>query len=116
MHTCPGLFSWRIRREAEPWRLRSIRVRPVRPPRDRESAELVRREQDAVHQIGALYGLLAEHIAQPADEQDARIIGNLQSRIDRLRNARTVLVKTIGVRFPEYAALVNPESPGLETA
>tara|TARA_B100000315_G_scaffold144613_1_gene133531 strand:- start:2360 stop:5695 length:3336 start_codon:yes stop_codon:yes gene_type:complete len=84
--------------------------------KDRESAELVRREQDAVHQIGALYGLLAEHIAQPADEQDARIIGNLQSRIDRLRNARTVLVKTIGVRFPEYAALVNPESPGLETA
>ena len=84
--------------------------------KDRESVELVRREQDAVHQIGALYGLLAEHIAQPTDERDARIIGNLQSRIDRLRNARAILVKTIEARFPEYAALVNPEAPDLETA
>ena len=83
---------------------------------DRESVELVRREQDAVHQISALYGLLAEHIAQPVDEQDGRIIDSLQRRIDRLRGARTVLVKTIDERFPEYAALVNPESPGLETA
>ena len=83
--------------------------------KDQESVELVRREQDAVHQIGALYRLLAEHIAQPADEQDARIIGSLQTRIDRLRNARAVLVKSIGARFPEYAALVNPESPDLET-
>ena len=83
---------------------------------DRESVELVRREQDAVHQISALYGLLAEHIAQPAGEQDARIIDNLQRRIDRLRGARAVLAKTIGERFPEYVALVNPESPSLETA
>lgn len=84
--------------------------------KDPGAAELMRREQDAVHQIGALYGLLSDHMTQAADEQDPKVIQDLRVRIDQLRGARAALMEAIEAKLPEYAALVNPKAPDLETA
>ena len=83
---------------------------------DSESADLIRREQDAVLQIGALYGLLSDHMAQAVDEQDPQVLQDLKVRIDRLRGARAALMEVIEAKLPDYAALVNPKAPDLETA
>ncbi|MEE8099966.1 MAG: CHAT domain-containing tetratricopeptide repeat protein, partial [Hyphomicrobium sp.] len=73
--------------------------------RDPALADLARREQDALTQIGALYGLLSNALAT----QNPAVIQELRTRIDELRGARAALMKEIETRFPAYAQLINPK-------
>ncbi|MDA1324589.1 MAG: CHAT domain-containing protein [Proteobacteria bacterium] len=77
--------------------------------RDPNLADIARREQDALKQIGALNGLYAEAVSVPTDQQDRPAISDLKKRIDSLRDARAALMKEIEKRFPDYAALINPK-------
>ena len=78
--------------------------------RDPSLADLARREQDALRQIGALNGLLANVMARPADQRpDTSAIEDLRTRVDRLRGARAALMEEIEARFPDYAELINPK-------
>ena len=72
-------------------------------------ADLVRREQDAQKQIAALYGLVANLVSLPTDEQNPKVVNNLRTRIDQLRGARAALMEEIDGRFPDYAELINPK-------
>ncbi|MEE8296992.1 MAG: CHAT domain-containing protein, partial [Hyphomicrobium sp.] len=74
-------------------------------------ADLVRREQDTVKQIGGLYGSLARNLSLPSAERDAAGIEATRKRIDEFRAARATLMEAIEVRSPEYAALINPKAP-----
>ena len=76
--------------------------------RDPDLADLARREQDAVKQISALNGLLADAVSVPLDQQDSKAGEALRARIDSLRAARAALAEEIGRRFPDYTALINP--------
>jgi len=84
--------------------------------KDTGLADLARREQDALAQIGALNGLLSNVLSAPSDQQNPRAIENLRSRIDRLRSARAALMKEIDARFPDYANLVDPKPMSIEEA
>ena len=77
--------------------------------RDPDLARLVRREQDVQRQIAALYGLIADHINPPPDEQNSDIMHRLRERIDERRDERARLAEEIETRFPNYAELVNPK-------
>ncbi len=76
--------------------------------KDPDLAEMARREQDAIKQIGALNGLLANAVSVPPNQQDPKAIEALRIRIDSLRAARAALADEIGRRFPDYNALINP--------
>jgi CHAT domain-containing protein len=71
-------------------------------------ADLVRREQDAAKQIGALYGLLTNASSLPTAEQDPRVIADLQARITALQEARRALNDQVARDFPAYDRLINP--------
>jgi len=72
-------------------------------------ADIVRREQDVRKQISALFGVLANSVSVPDNQQDKAAINSLRARIDRLRRARAVFAEEIEEKFPEYANLVNPK-------
>jgi CHAT domain-containing protein len=80
-----------------------------------ELAELARREQDTQKQVAALYGALATAVSRSGDQQNRKLIDGLRITIDQLRGARAALMGEIEARFPEYARLVNPQPPSLET-
>jgi CHAT domain-containing protein len=84
--------------------------------RDPQLADLVRREQDARRQIGALYGLFNGHVSLPAEQRDPAVLTQLQSSIDKLREARAVLAEEIERRFPDYADLIDPRPATVEQA
>ncbi|MGH7276828.1 MAG: CHAT domain-containing protein, partial [Candidatus Rokuibacteriota bacterium] len=75
-------------------------------------ADLARREQDALKQLGALYGLLTA----TSDGSDSGVVTDLRGRIDALQRARQTLVQQIEKEFPTYAQLVNPRPITLEQA
>ena len=80
------------------------------------AADLVRREQDARKQINALYGLLANLLSQPNDQQDPKVVADLRSRIDTLRRALETLTIQIEKDFPAYAELINPKPVTVDRA
>lgn len=82
--------------------------------RDPKLAEVARREQDAVKQIGALYGALSQQMSLVAEERDERAIRVLRKRIDGLTATGSKLMEEIERHSPEYAALLNPRAPGYE--
>lgn len=73
-----------------------------------ELAELVRREQDAVKQIGALSALLTNLLGRPTQEQDPKSITSLATQIDKLRRARETLRRQTEREYPAYSQLTNP--------
>jgi CHAT domain-containing protein len=79
-------------------------------------AELVRKEQDAKKQIGALHGLLANLLTAPTDQQDPKVMASLRAQIDALRRAREALSEQIAKEFPAYAQLLNPPPATVEQA
>jgi len=81
-----------------------------------ELAVLVRSEQDTRKQISALFGLLANVLSAPSDQQDLAATKALRTRIDDLRNARSALIEEIEKRFPDYAALINPKPATVDGA
>jgi CHAT domain-containing protein/tetratricopeptide (TPR) repeat protein len=83
---------------------------------DVELARLVRLEQDAVKQIGALYGLLARAVSETTYRPSEAALEELRVRIDTLRDARAAFAEAIEARFPEYVALMNPKPAAIAAA
>jgi CHAT domain-containing protein len=71
-------------------------------------SDLVRRSQDAEHQISALNATLAQALSVADDQQDAASIHALRVQIDQLRGARATLREEIEKRFPDYVNLIDP--------
>ena len=71
-------------------------------------ADLVRRKQDAEHQIEALYGLLNNALS---GDPGAKVAAGLRTKIENLESARNALDREIRAGFPDYAALINPPPP-----
>jgi CHAT domain-containing protein/tetratricopeptide (TPR) repeat protein len=82
---------------------------------DQALGDLARREQDLEKQIGAQLGLLNNVLSSPPEQRDNAAVAGLQRQIDELRashaQARTILLE----RFPEYAALLEPKPPTIDT-
>jgi len=76
-------------------------------------AELIRKEQDARKQIGALDGVLVNALTH---QQDPKAVTALQSQIDTLRRARESLAAQITKEFPAYAQLIDPAPATLNQA
>ena len=76
---------------------------------NKELSDLIRREQDARKQIGALFALQANILSSPANQQDPAALTRLRTRIDNLRTARATIAQEIEKRFPLYAELINPK-------
>lgn len=82
--------------------------------KDPALADLARREQDAITQIGALNGLLSNVMSAPPNEQKPEVIEDLRSRIGRLQAARVALMKEIETHFPDYANLIDPKPVSID--
>jgi CHAT domain-containing protein len=82
--------------------------------RDPALAELVRKEQDARSQVNALFALIANIQAAPADQRDDKAVAGLRAQIDGLRGARAKLREEIEKRFPDYANLIDPRPVSLD--
>lgn len=79
-------------------------------------ANLIRREQDARHQIAAMQGMLTNAISAPPDQQDRKALTSLRTSIDQLRDARAAIREEIGRRFPDYIDLIDPRPATLDQA
>lgn len=84
--------------------------------RDPALADLVRREQDARSQINALFALIANIQAAPADQRDDKAAAALRAQVDQMRGSRAKLREEIEKRFPDYANLIDPKPVTLEQA
>ncbi len=82
--------------------------------KDPRLADLVRREQDAQNQVSALYGMLANALSVPTDQQNPEAIRSLRYKIDKLDAARSALRLQIEREFPDYAQLLNPKLASVE--
>jgi CHAT domain-containing protein len=76
--------------------------------RDPQMADLVRREQDVIKQIGGLEEMLSNHLSAPPDQQYPEVVADLRKRLERLREAQRVLRKEVEQQFPKYAEFTNP--------
>ena len=84
--------------------------------RDPALADLVRREQDARAQINALFALIANIQAAPADQRDDKAAAALRAQVDQMRGNRAKLREEIERRFPNYANLIDPKPVTLDQA
>ena len=75
-------------------------------------ATLVRSEQDTQKRISALYSSQIRALSAGR----VKLAGDLRARADRLRAARAALTQEIKVRFPDYAALIEPKPPTVDVA
>ena len=76
--------------------------------RDPALAELVRQEQDALREIGALFGLLTSLLSVPAEQRDEDVAVNLREAIDALRGKRATFREKLEKEFPDYVRLIDP--------
>lgn len=72
-------------------------------------ARLVRRQQDAQNQIGALQNVLLTSLSQSARDQKPAVISDLRARIKALRASQKNLISEIEKQFPRYAELISPK-------
>jgi len=79
-------------------------------------AEVVRREQDAKNQLGAVFGLLANALSEPTERQDPKVIAALRARIAELQRERELLAEQVAREFPAYAQLISPPPATVEQA
>ncbi len=77
--------------------------------RDPALAELTRREQDLRKRVGASLATLNVVLNLPAADRDEAAIAALRSEIARLGRDREAALLEIGVRFPDYAELIDPK-------
>jgi CHAT domain-containing protein len=82
--------------------------------RDPALADLVRREQDARAQVSALFALITNIQAAPADQRDDKAVAALRAQVDQVRGSRAKLREEIEKRFPDYANLIDPRPVGLD--
>jgi CHAT domain-containing protein len=76
---------------------------------DPDTADLLRREQDAGNQWNALSRLLRRAIRRSKGDPEARDVVSLKARMDRIGEARTVLTDEIRRRHPDYFQFRDPE-------
>ena len=81
---------------------------------DESLKEVVRRQQDAENQIGALQDVLITAVSLPSELQKPEVVANLRVRIVQLRAERAALLNEIEQRYPKYSALVSPQPPSTE--
>lgn len=72
-------------------------------------ATLTRREQDLRKQLGASLGTLNNVLTLPSSERDEASVARLREQIVRLGRDHAATHVEIGVRFPDYADLVDPK-------
>lgn len=77
-----------------------------------ELAQLVRTSQDTDKKIGAAVATLNNLLSLPTSERDGKAFTDTQAEIARLQAARTLTLKDIAKKFPDYGNLVNPPAPG----
>ncbi len=75
---------------------------------DKETAILVRGEQDTSLRIEMLEGHLSNALALSDNQKNEKVIQDLRNRLAKLRRARIRLQVEIENNFPQYADLVNP--------
>jgi CHAT domain-containing protein len=76
---------------------------------DPQLKDLVRKEQDAQHQISALQAILIDTLAAPEDKRSSTDINSITSKLEALSNAQSALLDEIKTRFPKYADFTNPQ-------
>ncbi len=77
--------------------------------RDPALAELTRREQDLRKGVGARLAALNIVLNLPAADRDEAAVAALRGEIARLGRDREAASIEIGVRFPDYAELIDPK-------
>ena len=77
-----------------------------------ELAQLVRTSQDTDKKIGAAVATLNNLLSLPTSERDGKALTDTQAEIARLQAARTLILKDIAKKFPDYGNLINPPAPG----
>ena len=77
-------------------------------------SELARKNQDLDKQVSALLGALNNSLALPPEERDATALQTLRSDIDKLRAQRDASKRDLARRFPQYASLIEPQTPGVD--
>lgn len=75
---------------------------------------LTRREQDLRKQMGAGLGTLNNLLSLPVSGRDEASVAQLRDQIARLGQERDAARLEIGVRFPDYAELVDPKPATVE--
>ncbi|MFQ5755080.1 MAG: CHAT domain-containing protein, partial [Acidiferrobacterales bacterium] len=83
--------------------------------RDPKLANLVRRDQGLAQQITTTLDTLAYLDLAPPEQIDASVVSGLRQRIVPMRAQRVELAKRIRKHFPEYAELMNPTLPGINS-
>jgi CHAT domain-containing protein len=76
----------------------------------------IRKEQDLAQESSALQRILRDLMNAPAEKQLSRTIGNMQARIETIKQERTTIQAGIEKRFPAYANLIRPQPPSLAEA
>jgi CHAT domain-containing protein len=74
-------------------------------------ADLVRKEQDASHQIRALQSILSDALAAPQNQRNSDATKELTAKLENLTQARSALLAEIKRRFPKYSDFTNPQAP-----
>ena len=80
---------------------------------DRNLAELARKEQDTLNRVVALNQFLARVAAAPDRERLNKVIADMRTEIEQLRQEHAVLRADIRKRYPEYADLIDPRPAGI---
>jgi CHAT domain-containing protein/tetratricopeptide (TPR) repeat protein len=75
---------------------------------------LTRREQDLRKQMGASLGTLNNLLSLPASGRDEASVAQLRDQIARLGREHEAARLEIGVRFPDYAELIDPKPATVE--
>lgn len=81
---------------------------------DSALAALARREQDLRKQVAANFGLLNAALALPQAQRDDAIVASLREQTTRRQAEHAKVRSEIGVRFPEYAELIDPKPASVE--
>jgi CHAT domain-containing protein len=77
--------------------------------RDAGLAELVRKGQDIEMQIDVLQALITDALETPSGGSPPGGAAQMQENLERLNDARKVILDEIKRLFPKYAELVNPQ-------
>ncbi len=76
-------------------------------------ADLSRREHDTRNRIVALNQLLGRLAGAAEGGESGKVVTDIRAEIAQLRTARNALQSEIRKRFPDYAELIEPKTPGL---
>ena len=77
--------------------------------KDPALADLVRREQDAAHEMAVVTDMLANMAAASEKEIEYAARDRLRGRVGKLRQARAAIQQEIASRFPDFAETMNPK-------